>query len=149
MSRILSSDQIDSLLDQTNVGRLGLSCDGIPYVVPLNFWFSDHAVYFHGALKGRKIDTILANPRACFLVDRMDELLQSAHPCQFNVVFQSAMVEGEVTLVEDEAEKLAALKGLSAKYGAPESASQLSAGDTRNVAVFKLLIGKKSGRGNP
>ncbi len=149
MSRTLLPEEIDRMLNQSKTGRLGLSRDGIPYVLPLSFWFSEPAVYFHGALQGRKIDYIRANPRACFLVDRMDELLKSEHPCLFNVTFQSAMVEGEILLVEDEAEKLKALQGLSAKYGSPEVAALLSGDETRNVAVFKLLIVSKSGRGNP
>lgn len=149
MSRTLLPEEIDRILEQAEVGRLGLSANGNPYVIPLSFWLSKDAIYFHGALQGRKIEYIRANPRACFVADRMDELLKSAHPCQFNVTFQSVMVEGVISLVEDEAEKLAALKGLSAKYGGPESAALLTYDQTRNVAVCKLLIQEKSGRGNP
>ncbi|MEW5784518.1 MAG: pyridoxamine 5'-phosphate oxidase family protein [Bacillota bacterium] len=149
MARPLLPEEIDRMLEQCETGRLGLSRDGIPYVVPLSYWFSENTIYFHGAPRGRKIDYILANARACFLVDRMDELIKSDHPCRFNLNFQSAMAEGEVALVEDEAEKLAALQGLSAKYGGPEVAALLAAGDIQNVAVFKLSIKSKSGRANP
>ena len=40
-----------------------------PYIVPLNFGFSDDSLYFHSAHKGRKIDILKKNPRVCFEFD--------------------------------------------------------------------------------
>ncbi|HOL17197.1 MAG TPA: pyridoxamine 5'-phosphate oxidase family protein [Bacillota bacterium] len=149
MSRELLAEEIEQILNQSEVGRLGLCRDARPYVVPLCYYYNGKAIYFHGAPRGRKVDCIKDGGRACFLVDHFMEVQKSENPCKFNVAFKSVMVEGPVTLVEDEEEKVAALQGLAARYGGPEAASRLAAGDTRRTAVFKLLIEQKSGRANP
>lgn len=149
MSRELLAGEVEQILNHGEVGRLGLCRDARPYVVPLCYYYDGKAVYFHGAPRGRKIDCIKDGGRACFLVDHLLEVQKSEHPCKFNVAFKSVMVEGAITLVEDEEEKMAALQGLVARYGGAEAASRLAIGDARGTAVFKLLIERKSGRANP
>ena len=47
--------------------------DGWPYVIPMNFgytWDEDGlTLYFHGGVKGKKIDSLGADPRICFELD--------------------------------------------------------------------------------
>ena len=49
---------IEEVIARAPVCRLALSDNGEPYVVPMNFGYSDGVLYFHGAPNGRKIDII-------------------------------------------------------------------------------------------
>ncbi|MCI2155020.1 MAG: pyridoxamine 5'-phosphate oxidase family protein [Solobacterium sp.] len=42
--------------------------DGQPYAIPLNFYYEDGKIYFHGAKAGHKIDIIRENPKVSFNV---------------------------------------------------------------------------------
>ena len=43
---IESRDEMEKLLREEEIGYLGLSLDGKPYVVPLNYHYSDGKIYF-------------------------------------------------------------------------------------------------------
>ena len=62
--------RMERLLKETLVGRLGLSCDGEVYVVPLNQCYVSGRLIFHCAFEGRKLDMMRGNPKVCFEVDR-------------------------------------------------------------------------------
>ncbi|WP_178075357.1 pyridoxamine 5'-phosphate oxidase family protein, partial [Pseudomonas sp. 2822-17] len=53
--------KIDSFIHQAKTGFLGLSTNDQPYVIPLNFVWFDHCIYFHRATEGRKIDILKEN----------------------------------------------------------------------------------------
>ena len=61
--------EIEEVLREAQVGRLGTSVDGQPYVVPLSFAYHDGNIIFHGAREGKKMEDIARNPRVCFEVD--------------------------------------------------------------------------------
>jgi len=53
---------IEDILKECKVCRISLCCDGVPYIVPMNFGYdlkeNNLTLYFHSALKGRKTDGI-------------------------------------------------------------------------------------------
>ncbi len=148
MSESLARTEIEKLLNEAGAGRLGLSREGVPYVVPLCYVYNGDRIYLHSSGSGRKIDYLRANPRACFQVDRVGELLKSDQPCQFNLAYLSVLAEGEIAEVVDEAEKLAGLKLLTAKYGGAVAADRLKPADLRSVTVLKITLDRLSGRAN-
>jgi len=62
--------RMEKLLKETIVGRLGLSCDGEVYVIPIDHCYVRGRLIFHCAFEGRKLDMMRKNPRVCFEVDR-------------------------------------------------------------------------------
>ena len=42
--------------------------DGQPYAIPMNFYYEDGKIYFHGAKSGHKIDVLKENPKVSFNV---------------------------------------------------------------------------------
>jgi len=65
---IESREEMEELLREEEIGYLGLSLDGEPYVVPLNYSYADGKIYFHCGLKGKKLVCMTANPQVCFTV---------------------------------------------------------------------------------
>jgi nitroimidazol reductase NimA-like FMN-containing flavoprotein (pyridoxamine 5'-phosphate oxidase superfamily) len=110
---------IDNLLRSATVGRLGTSGrDGYPRVKPLNFVHVDHAIYFHSAREGEKIDDILRDSRVCFEVDLPIAYVKGRQddPCRASYLYQSVIIYGKADLVHDEPERRKALSELMRKY---------------------------------
>ncbi len=106
------------LLQACHVGRLGtIGRDGYPLVKPLNFAYHDGKIYFHTAREGEKIDDIKRDSRVCFEVDLPIALVKSRGiPCKAEYLYRSVIVKGRAYVVEDPAERLAALRRLMEKY---------------------------------
>lgn len=105
----------EEILRQTDVGRLGLIVNDAPYVVPLNFCYTEDKIYLHSHKDGTKMNEIRKGPRVCFEVDE-GEIIKGENPCDFSWEYTSVMAFGKASVVEDEAERLKALKMISDKY---------------------------------
>ena len=71
---ITGRENIEPILQACKVCRVAMTgTDGWPYVIPMNFgytWDEDGlTLYFHGGVKGKKIDSLRADPRVCFELD--------------------------------------------------------------------------------
>ena len=108
----------EGLLRSALVGRLGtVGEDGAPRVKPLNFVWHAGRVYFHSAREGEKIRDILRDGRVCFEVDQVLALVRArTQPCRATCLYRSVILRGRAVLVEDEAERRAALDALLAKH---------------------------------
>lgn len=71
--RTLSQDECTSILDSAKFGRLGLSSDDNPYVIPMSYVYSGGKIYLHSRGGGRKIEMASKNSRVCFEVDQLSE----------------------------------------------------------------------------
>ena len=55
-----------------NIGRLGCCREGMPYVIPVNYFFDGDDIYIH-SMPGRKIQIMRANPYVCLQVDEIED----------------------------------------------------------------------------
>lgn len=69
----LNTDQIDHLLREAVIGRIGCQLDGRTYVVPITFAYDGECVYGHSAA-GLKVQMMRENPEVCFEVEQVDDL---------------------------------------------------------------------------
>jgi nitroimidazol reductase NimA-like FMN-containing flavoprotein (pyridoxamine 5'-phosphate oxidase superfamily) len=109
---------IDKLLNTCLVGRLGtIGKDGYPRIKPLNFVYLDGTIFFHSAREGEKIDDINRDNRVVFEIDEpMGFVKSDINPCSARFLYQSIMVKGKAVVVDDNGERLLALKSLMEKY---------------------------------
>ena len=106
-----------SILERMTSGVLALRGEGgYPYAVPLSYVLCGEHIYFHSAPAGHKVDAIRGDARASFCVVERDEVKAE----EFTTYFRSVIVFGKVRLVEDEDEKMAAIRALAAKYSPEE-----------------------------
>jgi len=103
---------------EAQVCRIGLSDDGMPYVVPMNFGLGENCLYFHCAREGRKLDIIGQNDRVCFEMDICREVYRHEKACGCSTRFDSVIGFGRALLVEDPGEKRLALDKIMEHYGA-------------------------------
>jgi nitroimidazol reductase NimA-like FMN-containing flavoprotein (pyridoxamine 5'-phosphate oxidase superfamily) len=71
--RELSPQECAALLSKNKYGRLGLSMNDKPYVVPMSFVYFGGKLYLHSSGKGKKVEFATKNPYVCFQVDLLDK----------------------------------------------------------------------------
>ncbi len=144
--RALAEAEAREILAQAEYGVLSsVGPDGKPYGVPLSFVLDGNALYFHSALRGRKLENLAACPAVSFVVAGK---LKAVYDGNFGTLYESVIVEGHALPVPDQAEKYAALWKLGEKY-LPEHAAQLDAAINRAIektAIYKVCIESLSGK---
>lgn len=138
---------IEAIIEKADVCRLGMVDGDMPYVVPLNFGFRDNTLYFHGALKGRKIEILKKNPNVCVAFDVVDGALESEAACEWSMQYQSVIGFGTAAFVDDPEEKRQALGVIMAQYSDKTFAfpdNKVNATGVFKVAI-KTMTGKQSG----
>jgi len=58
---IIDKKEIESIIERATVGRIGMSENNLPYVIPVNFGYKNNFLYFHSGSVGKKIDIIKKN----------------------------------------------------------------------------------------
>jgi nitroimidazol reductase NimA-like FMN-containing flavoprotein (pyridoxamine 5'-phosphate oxidase superfamily) len=141
---ITDRKEIDAIICQCRVCRLGLSDDGEPYIVPLCFGYDGKVLYFHSAPEGRKIDILRKNNRVCFEFDIPGEMKESEQGCKWGIKYRSVIGFGTAELVDDREAKLKALKILMAQYSDKEYIFPEEV--ITKTAVIKVVIARITGK---
>ena len=111
--QVTNPQQIMKIMDEGKVLHLGLAVDNEPYVVPMNYGYTNEdgklVIYLHSAVRGKKLDMMRANPRVFFEIDCDLQPFEGVLPCQYGMVYSSVMGKGIATIVEDVEEKKKAM----------------------------------------
>ena len=144
---ITEESAIEAIIKKSLVCRLALSDDNSPYIVPLCFGYEDKVLYFHGSLKGKKVDIIKKNQKVCFEFDINTEIVKAEDACHWSMKYQSVICFGKAILLEDVEEKRKALNIIMSQYS--DRSFQFNDALLKKMAVIKVEIesmtGKQSG----
>ena len=111
--QLLSKEETIEILNSCTAGVLGvIGDDGYPYTVPVSYSLEDNKIFFHSAVKGHKIDSILKNEKVSFTVIEKDEVIQET----FTTHFKSVIIFGRARMLTEDSEKQFALGSLVKKY---------------------------------
>jgi nitroimidazol reductase NimA-like FMN-containing flavoprotein (pyridoxamine 5'-phosphate oxidase superfamily) len=69
----LNTEEIEQVLMQQVVGRLGCHAHGITYVVPVSYAYDGSFIYGR-SFEGMKINMMRVDPKVCFQVDIMNNM---------------------------------------------------------------------------
>ena len=114
--------EAEAFLEAAKVGRLALSVNDEPYVVPVIFVFFNAKIFFHCAREGKKLDYLSANARVCFEVDEFLEVKTADIPCNSTLTYRSVIAYGTAAFVDDVGEREEVLLRLMEKYARPSHA---------------------------
>jgi nitroimidazol reductase NimA-like FMN-containing flavoprotein (pyridoxamine 5'-phosphate oxidase superfamily) len=144
---ITNLDQIESIIQQSLVCRLGLSENNRPYIIPLCFGYKNRTLYFHCAREGKKLDIIRKNNQVCFEFDIDQELVTAEQACKFDMKFRSVIGLGKAYLVEALEERRKGLEAIMQHYaGKSFSYPEEIVVKTMVIKVeVESLTGKKAG----
>jgi nitroimidazol reductase NimA-like FMN-containing flavoprotein (pyridoxamine 5'-phosphate oxidase superfamily) len=124
----LDRGQIDELLREQFVARIGCQAAGEVYVVPIIYAYDGEAFYV-ASVEGRKVELMRAAPRVCFEVDRYEA-----------GSWRSAIAYGRYEeLAGDDAER--ALDLLAARFDRPRTRT---AGP--GTVCFRIVVESVTGR---
>jgi hypothetical protein len=152
---ITSYQEVEELLSNALVGRLGTCFNNIPYITPVNFVYDKNRIYFHSALEGRKIENIKSNPNICFEIDQLISIIPGINrPCASTTEYKSIIIFGDIKIVTDIEEKTFALNMLIEKYAPQSPRLSLSSGaiigrtgvlaiEVKEITAKQSPIGKK------
>ncbi|MCR4818890.1 MAG: pyridoxamine 5'-phosphate oxidase family protein [Fretibacterium sp.] len=105
-------------------------------------------IYFHGAMKGRKAETLAVHPEAAFqIISRTEMVSRPGNPGYFLGIYRSVMGNGRVRIVTDLEEKRSAIRCLHEHYG--DRADDYEVSDIKLekiVNVFALEIAEMTGK---
>ncbi|QTF10670.1 pyridoxamine 5'-phosphate oxidase family protein [Brenneria izadpanahii] len=139
--------EIEQIIQASKVMYLALSCDDLPFLVPVFYAWDGHALYFHSAKNGTKIDIMKKNSKVCFAISVDHGVIEDELACNFEARHRTVIGFGETVFIEDEQEKIAALDRIVARF-TDKTFSYPSANlkSTRVIRVDILSVkGKKHG----
>jgi nitroimidazol reductase NimA-like FMN-containing flavoprotein (pyridoxamine 5'-phosphate oxidase superfamily) len=142
---IESRDEIEQILHQETLGYLGLSHEGVPYVVPLNYSYLDGKILFHCALSGKKLDYIRANPNVCFSVGRQTGQIQRhAAGVSCHVDSDSVICYGTARIIDDPHERQVALNAFNHSFR--PDAKEITLEEVARCGAVEIEISEMTGR---
>ena len=139
---ITDAAEIEQLLSCARYATIALADGDEPYVVTLSCGFdaTQRRLCFHVAPRGRKLDIIERNPKACATVvaDLGYKSGECAHP------FESVVMTGTMRVLDDPADIRAGMRTLIAQLESHEDAEEIFARnkiDTEDgLKKFRLLV---------
>lgn len=142
----LKETEIDQLLKQQVIGRIGCYADGSIYIVPVNYVYDGNFIYCHSAI-GKKIEMMRKNPEVCFEVEDIHSIFR----------WKSVIVSGRFEEITDIEEKQQAMQGLIHRimplsykpddhpsHGIAEKDSDI--GTQVELIIYRIKVEKKTGR---
>ncbi|MEP6676206.1 MAG: pyridoxamine 5'-phosphate oxidase family protein [Ferruginibacter sp.] len=129
----LTIEEIEDLLHQQYIGRLGCHADELTYIIPIQYGYDGTYLYGH-AYAGMKITMMQKNPKVCMQVDNIDSMYN----------WKSVIAWGDFELLYSTEDQLHVQKIMLNK--APVfPPDDLASGD---VIAFRIRITNKTGRCN-
>lgn len=140
---IVDKKEIEEVILQSKVCFVGMAdTDGTPYVLPMNFGYTNNVLYLHSAQAGSSIDILSKNNQVCITFNT-DQKLVAQHPevaCSYRMRTKSAIAWGKVVFVEDYEKKVEALDCIMKQYSGKSFTYSKPA--VVNVKIWKVEIEK-------
>lgn len=141
----LNIQEIEELIKQQFIGRIGCHADDLTYVVPISYAYDGTYIYGH-TVEGMKIDMMRKNPKVCFEIDNTKDLAN----------WQSVICWGQFEELKTEEERKVGLQTLNAR-ALPVITSEtmrisslwpFNTDDTKSIPgiTFRILLKEKTGR---
>jgi nitroimidazol reductase NimA-like FMN-containing flavoprotein (pyridoxamine 5'-phosphate oxidase superfamily) len=145
---ITNRAKIEELLHQASVCHLGLSDDGQPYVVPMNYGYQDGRFYLHCAAQGRKLDILRKNNRVCLEITVTSKLVPRDGICEWTTHFTSVIGFGRAYILETPEDKQEALHIFMQSYSG-KTAHTLTPESVRPLTMIRVEIDDIRGKQSP
>ena len=151
---IKSKEKIVNFLNEEKTGRIGsIDEKGYPQIIPMNFVFTNNAIYMHSHIRGEKLDNIKRDSKVGFEVDKNLEFLPSyffdpEDASLADTLYISVVIKGEASMINENEEKILALNALMKKYQ-PEGKYSPMKEDMEvldAVAVIKIVPKEMNGK---
>ena len=131
----MEASEINQFLTHSRVGRVGMSLEDGPYVVPVGYCYEGGEIFFHSCFSGLKMRSMARDPNVCFLVD--ESLTDGS-------MYKSVIVKGSVEIVDDPERMIPYMQSLINKYRVPvsfdEYISRPGRSREKEMAVVRICV---------
>jgi hypothetical protein len=110
---VYDRDAVNQILDEAFLCHVGFAVEGQPYVIPTSYGRDGDTLYIHGSAASRMLRNLDKGVPVCITVTLLDGLVLARSVFNHSMNYRSVVVLGTAALVDDPAEKLAALRALS------------------------------------
>ena len=141
-----ASFAFEVLRDSEYVTLATINSDGTPYCIPISAVLVGNALYFHCAAEGQKLTNINKNSAVCLSGVRYAKTV----PENFTTEYESAVASGSCKIVQNEEEKIMAMRALCEKYATDnmENFDAAMAKSFHRVTVCRVDIVQITGKSN-
>ena len=101
------------ILDEGFICHVGFVADGQPFVIPTGYGRSGDNLYIHGSAASRMLRNLDQGVSVCVTVTLLEGLVLARSIFNHSMNYRSVVVLGTAVAVEDQEEKLKALRALS------------------------------------
>ncbi|MFC1971923.1 pyridoxamine 5'-phosphate oxidase family protein [Chloroflexota bacterium] len=139
--------EIEQLITQARVCRIGLVDGNKPYVVPVCFGYEKKAFYFHCAPEGYKLELIKKNNSVCVEIDTDIDIICAEKPCGWSTKYRSVIGVGRAYILEDGKDKIDGLTVIMRQFGEKRPEMEFERAERAVVVRIDIehITGKKSG----
>ncbi len=143
---ITETNQLEAIIKRCQICRIGMIDGNRPYVLAFNFGYHNKTIYLHCAKEGKKIDVLQKNNQVCIEFDTDHELFaRHEHvACSWRWKYRGVLAWGKAVFVDDNDEKLHALKIFMQNYSDRDFKFSKPAVD--NIQIIKIKIDEWTGR---
>ncbi|MGD0468619.1 MAG: pyridoxamine 5'-phosphate oxidase family protein [Terriglobales bacterium] len=145
---IYDRDAVNQILDEAFLCHVGFVVDGQPFVIPTSFGRDGEVLYVHGSVASRMLRNLGQGVPACITVTLVDGLVLARSVFNHSMNYRSVVILGTATLVDDPAEKLAALRAISEHIipGRWDDARQPNEKELKQTSILRLPINEFSAK---
>ncbi|HEY6913820.1 MAG TPA: pyridoxamine 5'-phosphate oxidase family protein [Paludibacter sp.] len=146
-SFISDVNELEAIINQCNICFVGMvEKDGTPYVIPMNFGYSNHEIVLHSGPQGKHLSLLEMNNRVCVTFCTEHKLVYQ-HPdvaCSYSMTSKSVLCKGAVKFVDDMTEKTELMNLLMKNY--TDRPFKYSTPALMNVKVWRVSIDEMTGK---
>ena len=102
---ITDRSTIEAILSQSEICRIGMIDNGLPYVLPFNYGYKNNHIYIHCASTGKKIEVLRRNPKVCFEIEQIAGIVKNDKACKWETTYRSVVGYGTIEILTDFADK--------------------------------------------
>jgi uncharacterized protein len=135
---------VREILEKSFICRIGLLDGDRPYIVPMNYGFSEGVLFFHSARVGKKIELISKNNRVCFEIEYAAEVIRNDQSCAWSTRYRSVIGYGILEIITDAEEKKKGLDVIMAHNGKRDN--HYHEPYVARIVILKLTIDQISGK---
>jgi hypothetical protein len=104
---------VEQILDQGLVCHVGFAVEGQPFVIPTAYGRVGDRLYIHGSPASRMLKSLQGGLEVCITVTLLDGLVLARSAFHHSMNYRSVVLFGTATVIQDAAQKLAALKAFT------------------------------------
>ncbi len=142
----LNTSEIEAVLKNNVVGRIGIQAEGKLYIVPVTYLYDQGTIYGH-TVEGLKVELLRKNPHCCFEVDEIKTIGNWQSVIGWGRFEELQGLEGEKVL-EKISTKFIPMMASATSYPTRMGPTATIRTSTQlgNSIVYRIVLTEKTGR---